>query len=107
MQLQELLSPSDFIVPFEPADKWDAIAQLMQHLVVAGRYLAVTSELDAGPEIRSGQVRFIPITDPFIFRQRFAVISNVRMPESMANQKIISLTVQTLRTLTASTSAVQ
>ena len=37
MQLQELLSPADFLVPFEPSDKWDAIDRLMQHLVEAGR----------------------------------------------------------------------
>ena len=45
--------------------------QLMKHLVVSGQFIAVTSELDAGPELRSGQLRFIPISDPDIFRQRF------------------------------------
>ncbi len=79
--------------------------QLMKHLVVSGRYIAVTSELDAGPEIASGQLRFIPISDPDVFRQKFAVISNVQIPESVTNQKIIALTVEILRRLTASTSA--
>jgi len=36
MQLKELFSPSDFVVAFDPADKWDAIARLMQH--VSGTY---------------------------------------------------------------------
>lgn len=79
--------------------------QLMKHLVVSGRYLAVTSELDAGPEIQQGRLRFIPISDPDVFRQKFAVISNVQIPESVTNQKIISITVEILRRLTASTSA--
>jgi DNA-binding transcriptional LysR family regulator len=74
--------------------------QLMKLLVVSGRFIAVTSELDAGPEIRSGQLCFIPICDPDIFRQRFAVISNVQIPESITTQKIISITIQILRNLT-------
>lgn len=79
--------------------------QLMKLLVVSGRYIAVTSELDAGPEIRSGQLCFIPITDTDVFRQRFAVISNVQIPESNTNQKIITTTVQILRNLTEFPSA--
>lgn len=74
--------------------------QLMKHLVVSGYYIAVTSELDAGPEIRSGQLCFIPISDKDIFRQRFAVISNVQIPESTISQKIITITVQILHNLT-------
>lgn len=79
--------------------------QLMKHLVVSGGYIAVTSELDAGPEIRSGQLCFIPISDTDIFRQRFAVLSNVQIPESITSQKIITITVQILRSLTEFTSA--
>jgi DNA-binding transcriptional LysR family regulator len=79
--------------------------QLMKLLVVSGRYIAVTSELDAGPEIQSGQLRFIPISDPDIFRQRFAIISNVQIPESITSQKIISIAVQILHRLTKLTSA--
>ncbi len=74
--------------------------QLLKLLVVSGRFIAMMSELDAGPEIRSGQLCFIPICDPDIFRQRFAVISNVQIPESITTQKIISITVQILRNLT-------
>lgn len=92
---------------FETADNSVVVnsIQLMKHLVVSGRYLAVTSELDAGPEIQQERLRFIPISDPDIFRQKFAVISNVQIPESATNQKIISITVEILRRLTATTSA--
>ncbi len=74
--------------------------QLMKLLVVSSRYIAVTSELDAAPEIRSGQLRFIPIIDPDIFRQKFAVISNVQIPDSTVSKKIIAITVQILSRFT-------
>jgi molybdate transport repressor ModE-like protein len=77
--------------------------QLMKHLVVSGSCIAITSELDAGPEIRSGQLRFIPISDTDVFRQKFAVVSNAQIPESSTSQKIISITVQILRNLNQST----
>lgn len=32
MHLKELFTPSDFVVDFDPSDKWDAIARLMQHV---------------------------------------------------------------------------
>jgi mannitol/fructose-specific phosphotransferase system IIA component (Ntr-type) len=46
MDLSLLLQPRDLLVGFDPADKWAAIEQLVQHLVSTGR---VPSEL--GPEI--------------------------------------------------------
>lgn len=79
--------------------------QLMKQLIVSGRYVAITSELDAGPEIRSGRLHFTPISDQDLFLQRFAVVSNVQMPESITHQKIIAITVQILRRLTKFTSA--
>ncbi len=33
MQLRELFQPADLLVDFEPADKWEAIRALVQHLV--------------------------------------------------------------------------
>lgn len=44
MQLKELFSPADFVVDFEPADKWDAIAKLMQHLTATYSLDAAASE---------------------------------------------------------------
>ena len=74
--------------------------QLMKHLVVSGQFIAVTSELDAGPELRSGQLQFVPISDSDIFRQKFAVISNLQIPESNITQTVIGITVQILKNLT-------
>jgi len=69
-------------------------------LVLSGRYVAVTSELDAGPEIRSERLKFVPISDKDTFRQTISLISNKLIPESTATQKIIATTVQLLERLT-------
>ena len=37
--------------------------QLVKSLVKSGSHVALTSELDAGPEILEGSVRFIPLSD--------------------------------------------
>ena len=44
MELRELFTPVDFVVGFEPVDKWDAIEKLMAHLVTEGRIQADHSE---------------------------------------------------------------
>ena len=36
MRLKELFNPADFLIDFAPADKWEAIGRLMDHLVAAG-----------------------------------------------------------------------
>jgi mannitol/fructose-specific phosphotransferase system IIA component (Ntr-type) len=42
MELRQLFAPADLLVDFEPADKWDAIKRLLQHLVDESR-IASTS----------------------------------------------------------------
>ncbi len=37
MDIQQLFRPQDLIVGFAPSDKWQAIAQLMNHMVEQGR----------------------------------------------------------------------
>ncbi len=37
MRLTELFAPEDLVVGFDPADKWQAIRDLVQHLVAGGR----------------------------------------------------------------------
>lgn len=37
MRLTELFGPKDLIVGFDPADKWQAIRELVDHLVAGGR----------------------------------------------------------------------
>ena len=70
--------------------------QLMKLLVASGQYVAVTSELDAGPEIRDGRMVFTPINDRDAFRQTISLISNVQMPETSVSQKIIEVAVDVL-----------
>jgi molybdate transport repressor ModE-like protein len=70
--------------------------QLMKILVSSGQYVAVTSELDAGPELRTGRLAFVPISDEDIFKQKFAMISNKQIPESQVVKEIIAIAVQIL-----------
>lgn len=70
--------------------------QLMKLLVGSGNYVAITSEMDAGPEIRAGKLRFVPIGDEDLFRQNFAVISNAQIPESTAVKAALALTADIL-----------
>lgn len=70
--------------------------QLMKILVMSGQFVAVTSELDAGPELRSGRLKFVPINDDDVFKQRFAAISNVQIPASPVVADIIAMTVAIL-----------
>ncbi len=42
MRLSELFSVDDLLVHFEPTDKWDAIRQLVKHLVGRGRLSAAS-----------------------------------------------------------------
>ncbi len=37
MQLTDLIEPRDFLIGFEPADKWEAVRALLEHLVAVGR----------------------------------------------------------------------
>jgi len=37
MRLTELFAANDLVVGFEPSDKWDAIARLIEHLAAHGR----------------------------------------------------------------------
>ena len=37
MEMRQLFTPDDLVVRFDPADKWDAIRQLVEHMVGAGR----------------------------------------------------------------------
>ncbi|MBM3989154.1 MAG: PTS sugar transporter subunit IIA [Planctomycetes bacterium] len=37
MELRQLFAPADLLVGFDPMDKWDAIARLVEHLVAQGK----------------------------------------------------------------------
>lgn len=70
--------------------------QLMKILVATGQYIAFTSELDAGPEIQLKNLKFIPISDPDIFSQRFSIISNILIPETSVVKRFIATSVRIL-----------
>ena len=44
MELTELLRPKDFVLGFEPEDKWDAIGQLVDHAVATGKLPAAGAQ---------------------------------------------------------------
>jgi len=67
--------------------------QLMKQLVATGRYVAVTSELDAAPEILAGRLCFVPISDPGTFSQTISLISNARMPQTELCRAVIEMAV--------------
>jgi mannitol/fructose-specific phosphotransferase system IIA component (Ntr-type) len=43
MELRQLFAPADLLVGFDPTDKWDAIARLVQHLVAQGKLPAAAA----------------------------------------------------------------
>ena len=90
---------------FERAEKAITVnsIQLMKLLVLTGRFVAITSELDAGPEIGSGRLAFMPISDRDAFRQTISLISNSQMPGTSASRKIISAAVDLLDQLVRET----
>lgn len=66
--------------------------QLMKQLVVSGSHVAITSELDAAPEIETGALMFLPIKNQDLFEQKFSVVSNAMIPENAATTEVLSLT---------------
>ena len=76
--------------------------QLMKLLAASGQFIAVTSELDAGPELESGRLKFIPISDKDIFKQSISVISNAQISASRLCQNVIEMAVLNLNRLTSS-----
>ncbi|SDD52213.1 LysR family transcriptional regulator [Ruegeria marina] len=76
--------------------------QLMKLLVATGRYVAVTSEIDAGPELQDGRLAFVPINDEDVFKQNISLISNAQMPPSKLREKIQEIAVQCLDNLSVS-----
>lgn len=43
MELRQLFAPGDLLVGFDPADKWDAIRRLVEHLAAAGKLASGTA----------------------------------------------------------------
>jgi len=56
--------------------------QLVKMLAAGGRYVAVTSQLDAAPEIIAGTLKFIPVRDKGAEPQTISVAIDARKPLS-------------------------
>lgn len=56
--------------------------QLVKMMVRTGRYVALTSELDAGPELLAGQLRFVPVRDKGAEPQTVSVAIDASKPLS-------------------------
>ena len=54
--------------------------QVLKAVVARGRHVALTSELDAAPEILAGTLRFVPVRDRNIQPQTLAVAINADRP---------------------------
>jgi len=54
--------------------------QLVKSLVCGGTHVALTSELDAAPEILAGQPRFVPLQDAAAQPQTAAVVISAKRP---------------------------
>jgi len=68
--------------------------QLLKSLVARGRHVALTSELDAAPEILAGSVRFIPVRDRNIQPQTLAVAINANRPLPRIARTVTDLLVE-------------
>ncbi len=56
--------------------------QLVKRLACSGTHVALTSELDAGPEILDGSLRFVPVLDKSALAQTVAVAISANRPLS-------------------------
>lgn len=54
--------------------------QLVKQLVQQGSHVALTSELDAAPEIASGELVFVPVRDKAAEAQSISVATSARLP---------------------------
>lgn len=58
--------------------------QFLKQMLIGGKYLAITSQLDALSELESGMLRFVPLTDQGLRPQSISVAIDARRPLSRA-----------------------
>ncbi|MEM7667591.1 MAG: LysR family transcriptional regulator [Pseudomonadota bacterium] len=58
--------------------------QFLKQMLTGGKYLAITSQLDALSELESGRLRFVPLTDQGLRPQSISVAIDARRPLSRA-----------------------
>ncbi len=72
-----------FFESAEPALVTNSL-QFLKQMLKNGKYLAITSQLDALSELESGMLRFIPLTDQGLRPQTISVAIDARRPLSRA-----------------------
>ncbi|MXQ07836.1 LysR family transcriptional regulator [Alphaproteobacteria bacterium GH1-50] len=83
--------------PAEPALVTNSL-QFMKQMLVGGKYLAITSQLDALSELENGTLRFVPITDQNLRPQSISVAVDARRPLSRAARLVGEALADTLST---------
>lgn len=58
--------------------------QFLKQVLISGKYLAITSQLDALRELEEGQLRFVPLTDSGLQPQTISIAVDARRPLSRA-----------------------
>ena len=71
--------------------------QLIKILARTGRYAVFTSELDAAPEIISGQLIFVPVRDPGAEPQTISVVIEARRPLPRVANIVVELLVERIK----------
>lgn len=61
--------------------------QLLKRLIVAGEHIALTSQFDAAPELISGDLVFIPVSDWNAAPQTISVVVNAQRNNSLLCRK--------------------
>ncbi len=69
---------------------------LVKRLVAGGRYVALTSELDAAPELIDGSLRFLPVRDQGAEPQTVDVVIDARKPLAPIAKVVADLLVPTI-----------
>lgn len=70
--------------------------QLLKRMAALGGHVALTSELDAAPEIRSGALVFVPVSDRDVAPQSISVIVSTRRRTSAAVATVAALLCKTV-----------
>lgn len=70
--------------------------QLVKHLAVSGTHVAITSELDAAPELIEGRLVFVPVTDRNVLAQTASVLISTRRSLSQIGRKVGELVCEEL-----------
>lgn len=73
--------------PIEPALVTNSL-QFLKQVLIGGKYLAITSQLDALREIEDGTLSFVPLTDKGLQPQTISVAVDARRPLPRASRLV-------------------